>query len=310
MKRKHILIIGGSGFLSGTIVGSALRAGNNVYVVTRGQRPVAEGAHALAADRHDHSAFAAAVGEGLDAAGGKFDLVVDAIPFTPEDAQQDLDVFSGRTNRLVFVSTDFVYDPVRRRFPQTEHDAEYLVDGYGGRKRLAEQVLSAAGSDGLPWVVVRPGHIYGPGSQLGCLPPVGRDPELISRLRGGSPVELLGGGHFLQQPVFSEDLARVILELGETPHEHSVGEVLNVAGPEIVESVEYYRIIARELGVDLAVSEIPVGEYAAAHPEKSPFICHRFYDLSRLQRTGVALPATSLSTGLSAHVRSLLNATG
>ncbi|MFW6292199.1 MAG: NAD-dependent epimerase/dehydratase family protein [Spirochaetota bacterium] len=307
MNRKSILVVGGSGFLSGTIVSAALRGGHSVYVVTRGRRPVAPGAQPLTADRHDVSAFAAAVEEGLRAAGGQFDLVVDAIPFSPEDARQDVEAFSGRTNRFVYVSTDFVYDPERRRFPQTEDDADYLTGGYGGNKRAGEEVLLAAGSAGLPWVVVRPGHIYGPGSQLGCLPPVGRDAELISRLRAGSPVELIGGGHFLQQPTFVEDLARVILELGEAAPERSVGTIMNVAGPDIVESVEYYRIVAEELGVELKVTEIPVGEYARANPDKASFICHRFYDLSRLAATGVRLPATSLAAGLRRHVRSLLD---
>ncbi|TVQ24495.1 MAG: NAD-dependent epimerase/dehydratase family protein [Spirochaetaceae bacterium] len=307
MSSKQILVIGGSGFLSGTLVTAALHAGNSVYVVTRGQRPVPNGARALVADRHDSRAFAAAVDEGLRQAGGRFDLVVDAIPFSPDDARQDVEAFGGRTGRLVFVSTDFVYDPLRRRFPQTEDGAEYVQHGYGGNKRKAEEVLLAAGTDDVPWVVLRPGHIYGPGSQLGCLPPLGRDPGLISRLRAGTPVELLGGGHFLQQPVFVGDLVRVILELGDAAPEPTVGNIMNVAGPEIIESVEYYRIVAEALGVDLKVDEIPVAAYARDNPDKASFICHRFYDLSRLAATGVQLPATRLADGLNTHVSALLD---
>ncbi len=310
MTSKNIFVIGGSGFLSGAIVKAALHAGNSVYVVTRGQRPVAEGTRALVADRHDAKAFAAAVDEGLRAAGGRFDLVVDAIPFSPDDARQDVELFRGKTDRLVFVSTDFVYDPLRRRFPQTEDDAVYYLHGYGGGKRKAEEVLLAAGSNDLPWVVVRPGHIYGPGSQLGCLPPLGRDPGLISRLREGMPVELLGGGHFLQQPVFVGDLVRVILELGDAPPDPTVGSIMNVAGPEIIESVAYYRIIAEALSVELKISEVPVAAYARDNPDKASFICHRFYDLSRLAATGVQLPSTSLADGLRTHVQALQRSTG
>jgi nucleoside-diphosphate-sugar epimerase len=306
MNGKRILVIGGSGFLSGTVVSAALRSGYSVSVITRGQRPVAAGANALVADRHDAPAFEEAVNQALSSAEGRFDLVVDAIPFSRDDALQDVTLFSNRTNRFVFVSTDFVYDPKRRRFPQSEADAEYLREGYGGNKRAGEEVLLASDPAALPWVAVRPGHIYGPGSQLGCLPPVGRDPELIPRLKTGSPVELVGGGHFLQQPVFVEDLARVILELGDASSEKCVGSIMNVAGPEIVESVDYYRIVAEAIGVDLSVREVPVDEYARANPDKAPFICHRFYDLSRLGASGVALPATSLADGLRTHVRSLM----
>ncbi len=310
MSDRNIFVVGGSGFLSGAIANAAIQAGDSVFVVTRGTRPVPSGVHALVADRHDAHAFAAAVDNGLREAGGRFDLVVDAIPFSRDDARQDLAAFSGRTNRFVFVSTDFVYDPLRRRFPQTEANADYIRDGYGGKKRMAEEVLLAAGSNDLPWVVVRPGHIYGPGSQLGCLPPLGRDPELVSRLQEGTPVALLGGGHFLQQPVFVDGLVRVILELGDAAPERTVGRIMNVAGPEIIESTEYYRIVAEALGVDLSIDEIPVGAYARDNPDKASFICHRFYDLSLLAATGVRLPDTRLADGLRTQLKALQRSTG
>jgi len=337
----NILIIGGSGFLSGTCVRMALAAGHQVFTITRGTRPVFDGPTTLIADRHDHAAFQTVVSRALESVGGSFDLVIDAIPFQPEDAEQDLAVFGGLTTRLVFVSTDFVYDPSRRRFPQSEDDADYIADGYGGKKRAAEQILLQAGTDELPWVVVRPGHIYGPGSQLGCLPPVGRDPQLIDRLRSGEPIELVGGGHFLQQPVFVEDLARVILDLGgvslpdtgadqgstqssvptagtagfaggkavRAPATVSspVGQILNVAGPDVVESWQYYQVIADRVGERLSVTEIPVDEFQKEHPDKASFLCHRFYTMDRLVGTGVRPPETPLSVGLARHVESLIS---
>jgi nucleoside-diphosphate-sugar epimerase len=206
------------------------------------------------------------------------------------------------------ISTDFVYDPQRRRYPQNEADADYLTDGYGGLKRKAEEVLLAAGSLDLPWVVLRPGHIYGPGSLLGCLPPVGRDAQLIDKLRCGAGIPLVGAGRYLQQPIFAPDLARVILELAEASSERCVGGIFNVAGPDVVESVEYYRIVTDALGVELRIDEVPVLEYAREHPDKGSFLCHRFYDLSRLASTGVRLPETPLREGLGVHVAERISA--
>jgi len=40
-------------------------------------------------------------------------------------------------------------------------------------------------------------------------------------------------------------------------------------GPDIVESREYYQIIADILGVPLQVEELPVAETLAAHPSMS-----------------------------------------
>lgn len=296
----NILIIGGSGFLSGTLAHRAVTAGQRVWIVTRGRRPQPDGVKALIADRHDQTAFAQAIAE----ADMRWDLVVDCIAYNAEDIRQDVAVLTARAGHLVFISTDFVYDPARRRFPQAEDARSYLTEGYGGLKRQAEVALAEADTGGMAWTILRPCHIYGPGSQLGCLPLHGRDPELIGRLRRGEALRLVGGGCFLQQPVLASDLARVILEAAGAPK--TFGRTFNVAGPDIVESAEYYRIIAATLGVPLAIEEIPIGEYRTAHPEAAPFLCHRIYDLSRLAAAGITPPQTPLADGLRAHVASLL----
>jgi len=298
MSVLNILLIGGSGFVSGTLARTALAQGHRVWVVSRGQRPVPEGAVPLAADRHDADAFAKA----LDAADCTWDLAVDCIGYEPGDARQDLEVIGPRVGHLVFISTDFVFDPAARRFPQPEESSSYAAAGYGFKKRQCEEILLEA--DGrLPWTVVRPCHIYGPGSRLGCLPRHGRDPDLLDRLRRGEPLALVGGGYFLQQPILAADLAALILSLAG--NEAAVGGIFNAAGPDVVESRHYYRIIADLLGVDLRIDEIPVDRHLLDEPGSGPFLCHRVYDLGRLRQSGAAVPATPLAEGLRLHVESL-----
>lgn len=295
-----VLIIGGSGFLSGTLARLAVAEGHRVQVVTRGQRPLPEGVEGLTADRKDRRAFAAAIA----GAGGDWDLVCDCIGYSADDARQDLDCFTGRAGHLVFVSTDFVYDPAHRRFPQPEESEHYLPTGYGGGKREAELALQAAGADGLPWTVVRPGHIYGPGSRLGCLPAHARDPELVEHLRAGRPVRLVAAGSLLQQPIFAKDLARVMLSA--PGHDAAIGQIFCTAGPEAVQSVTYYEIIAEHLGVELKVEEVPLLSYRAEHPEHASFLCHRVYSLAKLKASGLAVPETPLAEGLGEHVRAVV----
>ncbi|MDQ5853609.1 MAG: NAD-dependent epimerase/dehydratase family protein [Chloroflexota bacterium] len=298
--RLRILIIGGSGFLSSTIAQVALAQGHQVWAITRGKRRLPEGVIGLIADRHDHAAFARVIA----GAAQPWDLVVDCIAFDAGDAQQDMVVFPSLARQLVLVSTDFVYDPAHRRFPQDEESAYYAADGYGGNKRRCELTLIAGNGSRMPWTIVRPCHIYGPGSQLGCLPLHGRDPRLIGRLQAGEPIRLVGGGHFLQQPILARDLAALILSM--TGNSRTYGQVFCAAGPEIIESRDYYRGIAAILGVDLRLEEVPVAEHLAAHPDAAPFLCHRIYDLTKLRASGVQVPRTPLDVGLREHVASLL----
>src|SRR5690606_5274960 len=190
-RMADILLVGGSGFVSGTMARTAVAAGHRVWVITRGQRPLPDGVRGLIADRKDtHS-----VRQAVRGAGTTFDLVVDCIAYAPEDAQQDIAVFRETAAHLVLISTDFVYDPARRQLPQPESPAAYTpTPGYGHNKRLCELELERGDTGAMRWNVLRPCHIYGAGSQLGCLPEHGRDPKLIARLRAGEPLRLVGGG--------------------------------------------------------------------------------------------------------------------
>ncbi len=297
---RDILIIGGSGFVSGALARLAVEEGHAVTAVTRGRRPLPDGVQSLTVDRKDTAGFASAI----EAANIHWDLAVDCIGFGPEDALQDVKVLRERASHFVFISTDFVYDPAKRRFPQSEDDADYLSDGYGGQKRQAELALAGADTGKMRWTVLRPCHIYGPGSRLGCLPEHGRDPQLLDRLRQGESLRLVGGGHFLQQPILAADLARTILSCADNAAAHR--QICNVSGPTVVESWQYYQLIADILGVALQVEEISVADYRAANPDRASFLCHRIYDLSRLAACGLHVPATSLADGLRGHVASLL----
>jgi nucleoside-diphosphate-sugar epimerase len=303
----NILLLGGSGFLSGAITRAALQDKCKVSIVTRGEKPIPEGATALRADRKNHAqletaiqtAFAAQTADAGQNA--PWDLVVDCIGYEVQDAKQDIALFRNRARHFVFVSTDFVYDPAKRDFPQSEDNHFYLQDdSYGAKKRRCEMEFENADCGQMQWSVVRPCHIYGPGSRLGCLPKHGRDPQLLSRLKNGETLQLVGDGHFLQQPIYFEDLARLILSCAGNEKTHR--QIYQTAGPDIIESREYYRIIAEILGVDLKTEELPVAEYLRAHPEHRSFLCHRIYNLDKLKAHGLAVPATLIEDGLRAHV--------
>lgn len=297
MNPKSILVIGGSGHVSGAVTRAALAVGHEVTIITRGQRPIPAGVTALVADRKDTAAMRAALPEGQT-----WDLVVDCIGYEVVDAQQDVELFRDRARQFVFISTDFVFEPSKRRFPQPFDNPYFLQDdSYGAKKRRCELEFLNGDTGAMQWTVFRPCHIYGPPSQLGCLPDAARDPQLLAKLRAGEPIRLVGGGHFLQQPIHCDDLARLVLSVLD--NSLCAGKIYCSVGPDIVSSYEYYEIIARELGVPVRFEELPVAETLAAHPEWKSFLCHRIYDLAPLRLDGLQVPNTPLTLGLAEHVR-------
>lgn len=301
----NILVIGGSGHVSGAVVRAALAEGHQGSIITRGQRPVPPGVKSLIAERHDRKAMK----EVVEKQNMVWDLVVDCICYEQEDMRQDIDLFRDRAKQFVFVSTDFVYDPALRRFPQPAETAHYVSGGegslsYGGKKRLCELELINGDTGNMGWTVVRPCHIYGPTSQLGCLPLHGRDPELIKKMREGVPLKLVGGGYFLQQPITADDLGRTIISVAD--NRKACGKLFNMAGPDVIESRQYYQIIADILKVSLTIEEVPVESYLAENPGARPFMCHRIYEHSQLRAAGLTVPSTSIVDGLRLHVEGLL----
>jgi nucleoside-diphosphate-sugar epimerase len=295
-----LLVIGGTGFLSGTLVRVAQATGHHVTIITRGTRPAPAGVTALVADRENPAAFTAAV----NAHPGEWDLVVDCIAYEPADASQVITHFRHRAGHLVFISTDFVITSEGRTFPQDADTAPRRTDdSYGGKKRRGEDAYLALRAVWNHWTILRPAHIYGPGSLLGCLPEHGRQADLVERIRRGDTLNLVGGGHFLQQPVLARDLAATILACATTPAAR--GQIYMVPGPDTIESRRFYELIGELLGLPVRIAELPLDPYRAAHPEKDPFLCHRIYDAEKLRRDGLPVPATPLTTGLREHLQSL-----
>lgn len=301
----NILIVGGSGHVSGTLARLAAAKGHKVWTITRGHRPPVRGVEALIADRHDEADMAALIAQQKV----YWDLVVDSIAYDVPDIQQDIRLFRSCARHFVFISTDFVYDPAHRRFPQAEETTHWVTGtegslDYGRKKRLCESELINGDTGEMEWTIVRPCHIYGPQSELGCLPLHGRDPGLIEKLIMGEPLHLVGGGHFLQQPICVDDLAETILSAAG--RHTAFRRIFNIAGPDIIESRHYYEIIAGILGVPLKIEEVPVNTYKSRHPDMTPFLCHRIYDLETLKTSGLSVPSTPITLGLRLHVEGLL----
>lgn len=290
-----LLLLGGSGQLSGRLARLALEQGHDVWTVTRGLRPLPEGVHGVTADRNDPDMLRRA----LDACHMHWDAALDTTCRTPEHARIDLDVLPGYTGRLVVVSTDSVYHPDHKTVPQTEDAPQYMDDGgYGAQKRQMEQLFQA--SSVLDWTIFRPGHIFGPGFLPGCYPEQSRQPELLQLIRDGQPMRLVGGGEYLIHPIFVDDMALAMLDCIEKSS--TINEIFCIGGPDIVTNAAYYHILGDLLGCAVTIEVIPEEGYLDAHPTFSGHLCHRAYDLGKLQRAGVRMPDMPLKEGLRLQV--------
>lgn len=140
----------------------------------------------------------------------------------------------GRRPRFVYVSSMAAGGPSRPGCPLQAETPRRPVARYGRSKLAAEDVITA--SD-LPWSIVRPPLVYGPG-----------DRQVLRMFRlarlGVTPV--FGDGTQELSLVYGPDLAEALVAVGAS--EATVRRVYYACHPEIVTSAGFLRAVGRSLG--------------------------------------------------------------
>ncbi len=203
----RILVLGGTKFLSRSIVSAAVAAGHDVTAACRGSAPVPEGATHVALDRTVDDPAEVLRDQ-------RFDVVVDPAS-TPSWVRRAVDALPDA--HWVYVSSVSAYAdqatpmsgagrlPLLPAIPD-DHDIYEGPDVYGGMKVACEQVVQQGTSSSY---VVRPGLIVGPGD------PSGRFTYWPVRLSRPGPVLAPGHPEDLSQVVDVRDLAAWIVSAAE-----------------------------------------------------------------------------------------------
>jgi nucleoside-diphosphate-sugar epimerase len=197
-----VLIIGGTGVISTSIVDRLCEQKHDVTVFNRGLRPVRY-KHAVAVIHGDKNApdYAAKVS-------GGFDAVIDMISHKKEDAAITLDAFKGQDAHFVFTSTVAVYKRPYRGVPIVEtHDLfDTDIFPYGYHKARMEDYLRERMAEGLKITIIRPSLTYG----IGCknIGVMRNNYGIVERIKNNKPVIMFGDGTNPWAYTFAHDLAK------------------------------------------------------------------------------------------------------
>ncbi|MBI3948292.1 MAG: NAD-dependent epimerase/dehydratase family protein [Armatimonadetes bacterium] len=266
----RVLIIGGTGAFSGRVTERVVRAGHQVTLYNRGQRPLPEGVRVpvIRGERSELRRSADAI------AAFAPEAVIDSICFKPEDAEDLAALFPG-ARRVVFISSVDAYGEDIGAAPVTEERAPTPVSDYGKKKLDCEQVLLKALGSAVS--IFRPSHILGRGFLTTSL--WSRSPFLVDRIRKGKPIPAIDGGRNLMTPVHAADIAEWIARALESPA--ADGQVFNAVGPEIVCQRRYYEIIAESLGAELRLVAVPSHLFRRHFASPPQFNWHRPYSCAK-----------------------------
>jgi nucleoside-diphosphate-sugar epimerase len=254
----NILFIGGTGNISGDCAALLHQRGHKIFVLTRGQSPIPAGYTAVRADHKDAAAVRAAV-QGLPV-----DVVANFIAYDVPDVARDFELFGGRVQQYIFISTTAAYVKPPQRLPLTENEplGNPYWD-YAKKKQDCEDWLRARPE--FPVTIVRPSHTYSKRWVPNVVASAGY--TLAARFEAGQPVFLPNNGDNLWTLTATSDFA--VGFAGLAGNARAIGEAFHITSDERLPWLEIYGEIAAAAGVHSPVIEtIPL-----------EFICDRFPQL-------------------------------
>ena len=269
-----LLVIGGTGVLSGAVSKEAIRKGIEVYILNRGNKPhlIPEGAISLKADVKNTEEVKHALAD------KHFDSVIDFICYNKPQLQHSYELFHTYADQYIFISTTCVYDT---SIPDTKNEDSPKVLkewNYSVEKWESEEYLmSECAKNHQPYTIIRPCVTYdNTRIPYGIMPEYGTHWTLIGRILADKPVLTWDGGTARWNLIRVEDFARGVVSVIGNPKAYN--EAFNVCGDETPSFKEVLEILGKELNKEVIIIDISPEFYSTEYDDRGEILGGRAID--------------------------------
>lgn len=245
----RVLVMGGTQFNGLALVHELMQTGHQVVILNRGQTaadlPV--GVERVYADRTNHEQMREVLG-GVDV-----DAVIDVSAYLPEDVELMVEIFRGRIDHYVFISSTVIYAasdlmPITERHPVAREEPQ---QAYGRNKLLCEDILLREWRENrFPCSIVPFSMVMGAGNIL-----PDREQRMFQRILRNRPILIPGNGRTIQQIGHAEDQARALRMMLCKPITY--GQRYNLTGGDYFTQEGYVDTFARILDREVEKVFIP-----------------------------------------------------
>ena len=236
-----VLVTGASGFLGHAVCGELHGRGHEVFALVRRSGSEPHGAVPIGGDLLDEDRTAGAV----RAAEPECVIHLAAEIATQRDPKRIEAVNVEGTRRILaacaaagaprFVFTSTVVTGDAGGATLDEGTTLPVTTAYGRSKQQGEELVRASG---LPWVIMRPSHVYGPGGWFA--------EQIVTRLRQPGRLVVIGSGENWWDVVRVEDVASACVDAAERAPD---GALYHVVDDEPISQFDFVALTARALGV-------------------------------------------------------------
>ena len=258
------LFIGGTGLISSAVSRLAVERGIELSLLNRGQKGefFPKGARQITADSRDPRAVKEAL------RGEDFDVVADWIAFTPAQAAQDVELFSGRTGQFFFISSAIVYQKPATHYLITESTPLANPFWQYSRDKIAceELLLREYRDKGFPVTIVRPSLTYGVTQIPAAVGSWNHPWTLVDLMRRGRPIVVPGDGTSLWTMTHNSDLAKGFV--GLMGNIRAIGHAFHITSDEVLTWDQIYGLIGAAAGARPDIVHVASDFIAAFDPEQ------------------------------------------
>ncbi len=212
----RILIMGGTRFIGVYLTKVLIEQGHEVVLFNRGNKPVpVTGVAQIHGDRKEPAQLKDKL------ANENFDVVFDNNGRELSDTQPLVEIFNGKVQHFVYVSSAGVY----LKSPQMPHREGDAVDPKS-RHKGKHQTEAYLAESGIPWTSIRPTYIYGSGNYNDL------EAWFFDRIVRNRPLPIPGNGLHFTQFGHVQDLALGMAQVIGNPN--AIGQIYNISGDRYV----------------------------------------------------------------------------
>lgn len=270
----NLLIIGGTGVLSTSVVNEALSKKIHVTCINRGNHleRIPKGVTLINADARNENIILSYL------SGKSYDAVIDFICYNRSHVEYSYQLFKKYAKQYIFISTTCVYDTSFSGI-KTEDSEKCLKSwDYSLNKWECEKYLIAeASKDKTPFTIVRPCVTYdNTRIPYGIMPSYGYHGTVIKRILNDKPIITWDGGTAKWNLMRVEDFAKGVVPL--VGNENSYNQAYNISGDKAYSWMEILDVLGEVLMKKVITYNISSKEYKHFYPERAGEISSRALD--------------------------------
>lgn len=284
-----ILVMGGTEFVSSSLVKYLISKGYIVDIFTRGIKPVKYDGirNHLKGDRKSIEDLKVNISNEV------YDYIFDISAYVKEDVQKLIKILNKESlKRYIFCSSGAVYKPsdkvITEEFTRGENEnwGNYGLD----KKKAEDYLLNLWETEKFPVTIFRPTYIYGEGNNLY------RETYLFDRVTKGLDIPIPGGNNETQF-VYIDDLVKVFESAIHT--DQTVGQVYNVTNSEIITWKLLVEMTMRVVNKKVNIKEVNSEKANISVREYFPFRNVTYLlDTKKAEKDGLYMPQIDLFEGL------------